>query len=198
MSKDKREKVIEAAKKSFSMFGYKATTIEQIAKIAGVGKGTIYTYFSNKEELLQEILDNLMEEMRESASKAIDPERDFGKNLHHAIYSILIYRKEHGLLLKLAEEVKEIGTQAAVDALQAIEDSIITFIKSQLNQAIEKGKIRDCNSELTAFAMIKMYVALVLDWEKKHEPLSNEQVLDFFERYLMMGLENEHSGGNDK
>ena len=41
MATDKKLKIINAAKKSFSNFGYKATTMDQIAKIAQVGKGTI-------------------------------------------------------------------------------------------------------------------------------------------------------------
>lgn len=48
---DRRQEILEAATKSFSLFGYKATTMDQVAKLANVGKGTIYTFFANKEEL---------------------------------------------------------------------------------------------------------------------------------------------------
>lgn len=41
---DRRKQVLDAASKSFALFGYKATTMEQVAKIANVGKGTIYTF----------------------------------------------------------------------------------------------------------------------------------------------------------
>ena len=54
---DRRGMIIEAATKSFSLFGYKATTMDQVAKLANVGKGTIYTFFKNKEELFNEIVD---------------------------------------------------------------------------------------------------------------------------------------------
>lgn len=52
---DRRQEILEAAARSFTLFGYKATTMEQVAKIANVGKGTIYTFFANKEILFQEI-----------------------------------------------------------------------------------------------------------------------------------------------
>lgn len=48
MSIDRKRQIIEAATKSFSLFGYKATTMEQIAKLANVGKGTIYTFLKTK------------------------------------------------------------------------------------------------------------------------------------------------------
>ena len=44
MAIDRKRSIIEAATKSFSAFGYKATTMDQVAKLANVGKGTIYTF----------------------------------------------------------------------------------------------------------------------------------------------------------
>ncbi|MES9682444.1 helix-turn-helix domain-containing protein, partial [Gottfriedia acidiceleris] len=54
MSFLKKQNILQAATKSFTIFGYKATTMSQIAKQANVGKGTIYTFFKNKEELFDE------------------------------------------------------------------------------------------------------------------------------------------------
>ncbi|MGQ0422282.1 TetR/AcrR family transcriptional regulator, partial [Bacillus sp. HC-Mk] len=48
MAIDRKRSIIEAATKSFSAFGYKATTMYQVAKLANVGKGTIYTFFKNR------------------------------------------------------------------------------------------------------------------------------------------------------
>ncbi|GAA3330028.1 hypothetical protein GCM10020331_080890 [Ectobacillus funiculus] len=45
MAIDRKWAIIEAATASFASFGYKATTIDQVAKMANVGKGTIYTFF---------------------------------------------------------------------------------------------------------------------------------------------------------
>ncbi len=80
---------MEAAERSFSMFGYKASTVDQIAKIANVGKGTIYTFFSNKEELFSEIITNLVKETKLAASAAIKEDRPFYENLHNALYDVI-------------------------------------------------------------------------------------------------------------
>ena len=63
---DRRKQVLDVASKSFALFGYKATTMEQVAKIANVGKGTIYTFFTNKDELFDEILLSAIMEMKRS------------------------------------------------------------------------------------------------------------------------------------
>jgi len=51
-SEDKKRKIIEAALSVFSTLGYNKARIQDIAKLAGVGDGTIYQYFKNKQEIL--------------------------------------------------------------------------------------------------------------------------------------------------
>ena len=48
---DVRQKILNAAEHRLWHFGYKKTTIDEIASDAGVGKGTVYLYFENKEDI---------------------------------------------------------------------------------------------------------------------------------------------------
>lgn len=52
----KKEQIMEAALAIFSVKGFHLAKIEEIAQQAGVGKGTVYEYFSSKEALFKEIL----------------------------------------------------------------------------------------------------------------------------------------------
>lgn len=45
------EAILDAADRLFAQFGFKKTTVEEIAQEAGIGKGTIYLHFKSKEEL---------------------------------------------------------------------------------------------------------------------------------------------------
>ena len=80
MAIDRRSEIIKAATRSFSLYGYKATTISQVAKLANVGKGTIYTFFTNKEQLFNEIVSNLVKDMEIAANKVIKPSLPFKEN----------------------------------------------------------------------------------------------------------------------
>ena len=187
---DERKKLImEAAKKSFSMFGYKGTTVSQIAKIAGIGKGTVYLSFENKEEILHEIILSLIEEMKHLARESIRTEHSFYTNLHHVIYNVLVFRKEHQMLRKLLDELNEIGTKVVSEAFQTLESEVISFIKEHLEIAMAKGEIKPCNSELTAFVMLKLYIAIVIEWEQKaQQEMSDEEIEQLFRLYLIEGL----------
>ena len=58
----KRKDIALSCKSLFVTKGMKALTIAEVAKTAGVGKGTIYEYFSNKEEIIFEIINIFMQE----------------------------------------------------------------------------------------------------------------------------------------
>lgn len=47
----KREQILEGAKRVFKRLGFDAASMNDITREAGVSKGTIYVYFSNKEDL---------------------------------------------------------------------------------------------------------------------------------------------------
>ena len=48
----KRERILAAATERFTAFGYRKTSIEDVARAAGVAKGTVYLYYRSKPELL--------------------------------------------------------------------------------------------------------------------------------------------------
>ncbi len=188
MSVDRKRNILDAAARSFTLFGYKATTMDQVARIATVAKGTIYTFFKNKEELFNDIIDQLILEMKFVAKNAIQPDQTFAENLHQALFKVLEFRKKHQLALQLSQEVKEIGTPEAIEAIQKLEDAVLSFVKKQVDAAIEKGEIKQCDPEVTAYVMVKMYIALVIDWEKENESLDKQKIGELFRLYLLEGL----------
>ncbi|RJR48563.1 MAG: TetR/AcrR family transcriptional regulator [Desulfobacteraceae bacterium] len=52
---DVKEKIIRESIRLFLANGFKGTSVEEITKAVGVGKGTLYWYFKSKDEILQSI-----------------------------------------------------------------------------------------------------------------------------------------------
>jgi len=65
-SKTRKNNIIEAAGKVFSEKGYSVATVEDIANAAGVAKGSIYNYFTSKQELFTALFLEMMEHDREA------------------------------------------------------------------------------------------------------------------------------------
>jgi AcrR family transcriptional regulator len=188
LEKDRRGMIVDAATKSFSLFGYKATTMDQVAKLANVGKGTIYTFFKNKEELFHEIISSLVKEMIAEAESVIDPKLSFADNVHHALYRLLEFRSRHQLMIKLIQEEKEMGTMAVTEMLVLVENEIVAYLKKKIEFGIEIGAIPPNNPELTSFILLKLYVSLVSDWERNHQALSSDKIADIMKNFLLKGL----------
>ena len=53
-------------------------------------------------------------------------------------------------------------------------ERILSYIKEKIETAIENGSIKPCDPELTAFVMLKLYIALIFDWEN-HPPLEKRR-----------------------
>ncbi|MEB1807147.1 MAG: TetR/AcrR family transcriptional regulator [Bacillaceae bacterium] len=190
MAKDKKKVIIQAATKSFSLFGYKATTMDQVAKIAKVGKATIYTFFATKEELFQEIINDLAREMQQVATEEINHEQPFTVNLHRSMLRILDYRETHTLVIKLFQEVKEFGTPACFDAIARLEEEILSFIEREVVYALDKGQLKPCDPKITAFLILKMYISLAHTWGLKNKKIPKEEIANLLNLYLMEGIAN--------
>ena len=137
---DRRQEILEAAAKSFSLFGYKATTMDQVAKIANVGKGTIYTFFANKEELFNAIVVKMINEMRAEADAVSVEGAPFEQNAHARLMQMLKFRGTHQLYAKLIDEEKELRTPAVGEVLQAIEKEIVFYVKEKIEKGLPKVK----------------------------------------------------------
>src|SRR3954466_1153651 len=56
----RREAILAAALEEFSASGFAATRLDDVARRAGVAKGTIYLYFRDKESLFQELVRSML------------------------------------------------------------------------------------------------------------------------------------------
>lgn len=77
----KAQRIRIAAEKIFSMYGYEKATIDQIIALADVGKGTVYKYFGNKENLFYHIVSERNVAFVEMLRKAVDAHYDVKSKL---------------------------------------------------------------------------------------------------------------------
>lgn len=71
-AEERPEALYQAALDVFSKNGYHATRLEEVAKAAGVSKGTIYNYFENKEDLLRQALEHKFETVFLTTENALE------------------------------------------------------------------------------------------------------------------------------
>lgn len=70
-----KKKVLTTALKLFASNGFHATTTAKIAKQAGVSEGTIYKYFSSKDDLLVKLLQPILMEIKQNFFSNLDDQK---------------------------------------------------------------------------------------------------------------------------
>ena len=91
-SEETRRAILDAARKRFLHYGFKKTTIDEIAADAAIGKGTVYLYFETKEAILftlaREVKRNVTDQMRAIAGSLASPEEKLRRMFLASILSV--------------------------------------------------------------------------------------------------------------
>ncbi len=188
MDGNRQQAIVDAAKKSLALFGYKGTTMDQVAKMANVSKGSIYNFFASKEDLFAVMVEDMVRELESVLHASVQNGQPVFTSLHHVMSDVLQFRQEHELLAKLYHEMHELGTAAANDAIRHIDDKVLSFIERLIRQAVQQDQLKPCDPEITAFLFMRFYIALVSEWSERHEPLDNEMISHLFQFYFVQGL----------
>jgi AcrR family transcriptional regulator len=67
----RRSQILAAARQSFTRHGVTRTTVETIAKTAGLAKGTVYLYYRSKDDMLQQVLTEDLAELKDDAARCL-------------------------------------------------------------------------------------------------------------------------------
>lgn len=98
---DKRDGILQAAWGLIRHYGYNKTTIDDIAKKAGVGKGTVYLYFRSKGEIMLALTDltnkRITEELEKIAKEGESPRERLRKCLLFRVMTLfdLVHKYPH-------------------------------------------------------------------------------------------------------
>jgi len=139
----KREAIIQAALQVFSEKGYHNARMEEVATVAGIGKGTIYEYFDSKLQLFQAVLENSIKVYYDSIILEENPSLSFEERLRRLIHSHVCFSQENRQLTRIVFWDTEIMDSELKDWFMSIrkekEEQMINIIR----QSIKKGELRD-------------------------------------------------------
>ena len=142
-AKKTRKKLKKAALDVFSEKAVDAATVEEITKKADVGKGTLYQYFADKDEvvvtLIEEAIDHLIERIRSYGQQPRTLE-DMLEHLLNAHYEFSVNSKEEFLLLfqgkllvKLQYDTPDELEEPYLHYLGEIEEQISTYLSPRID-----------------------------------------------------------------
>lgn len=89
---DVREAILDATDQLLARYGYKKMTVEDLAREAGIGKGTIYLHFSSKEEIALSHIDRIVERLKERLHEIAQSGRPPADKLQEMLTTRVLFR----------------------------------------------------------------------------------------------------------
>ncbi len=153
-SDESRAEIVSSAKRLFQQYGYKKTTVSDIAKAMGKVKSAIYYYFPDKESLLRAVIDEeigkLIRSIKDAVGRASTPEEKL--RAYALIRSLEIrrlsteytrFQEEYDELYPLVKEIHERYDHFERDTLKGI-----------LEVGMELGHFNKTDSAMLADAIL--------------------------------------------
>jgi AcrR family transcriptional regulator len=188
-SAERPEEISAAALRVFARRGLHKTTLDDVAKEAGVSKGTIYRYFKNKEDLFtaaaQQVVPTLDElVIRRSASSSAE------EQLGNVLRSIArtIYRRFRAPAYLAFFGLMAAETLRHPEWGQLYFERIVLALNRQiaelLQKAMEDGIARKLDPLLTGRAFAGMFLIMAVT----QEHLGGKRLTPFSEKYIVDSL----------
>jgi AcrR family transcriptional regulator len=153
----KRRQILDGARKVFLDRGFDGASMGEIARSAGVSKGTLYVYFADKNRLFEAIVE---EEVLEQGKLAFnfDPGRDVATTLSEfgQAYIELLCRPGGGSAIRtvmaIAERMPEVGRRFYEQVLEKTIGSLADYLAAHVGPG--DLAIDDCHFAASQFMLM--------------------------------------------
>ncbi len=151
MSKeDKKQEILDAASELFLRYGYRKTTLDDVANAVRIRKSTLYHYFNNKEDLFRMTVKTIHDQLCNQFSEII-------RNNDDLQVMLVELANAHRENMEIVRPAKEVLIGEVSEFLPIVEDifietkeSLFNSLKTKLDDAISNGILKPFNTEIAA------------------------------------------------
>lgn len=165
----KRSRIIAAAIQVFAQRGFHATRIDHIAEAAGIGKGTIYQYFSTKDDLFLAVYDFWMDSYEAAMQRAAAAHADDPLAAADALIETAIaFYEEHAayapILLEFWAHALRSDNPHFLERIQQMKETLRTIGASIAEKLVKKGAFVPVDT--ASFAQLELGISdgIFLHW----------------------------------
>ncbi|MCW8987637.1 MAG: TetR/AcrR family transcriptional regulator [Gammaproteobacteria bacterium] len=197
---DRPAEILTAALKTFSVKGFAATKLVEVAKEAGVSKGTLYLYFESKEALFKEVVSEFV---LPQIAKAEEHAEQYSGSTKELMFNLVDHWRTHVLETELSGISKMMIAEASnfPDLAHFYLENVIQrtrhFVANLIELGIQRGEFRKCNSQYAARAFLTPMVFSAI-WQYSLAPFDESydinEYLNLSMDIFMRGILKENQG----
>ena len=188
---DKKIQILEAALDAFARYGYKKTTLDDVASALDMTKGNLYLYFQNKKDLYEKTvafaLRRWQGKVAEAAARVDDPSERFMVLGRKAFE----YIEADGRLRAVLERDPTIfPLSPADDRFAEINRDSIEMLAGVIRRGVEAGRFGPLNVDHAAGFLFSIYIMFIIKSYVRPEGSSTGRMFEEGLALILRGLEN--------
>jgi AcrR family transcriptional regulator len=190
-AEERRSQILGAALDVFSRKGLHGATIREIASAAHLAEGTIYLYFSSKQDVFRGVIRFLAEDAVAASvvdrTQAVDDEAYLSTMLRDRIQSLARYAS----LIRLIAHEADLHVELRREFFSTLHHAFVARFGEYLKIRTEQGAFRPVNIDLTAsicFRLMMSHVMVHHVLELDRSPHDEEQILDEMVALILYGV----------
>ncbi len=170
LPEEKRERILRSAATLFAISGFMKTDVAQIAKSAGVAKGSMYNYFSSKDEIYRDVARDGLEKSRKAVYGGIEQDWDIYQQMDHIFRKGADFAAEYPEYVLVYLNVSSVGMERFADEVSRdVEKYTSDHLKRLIRDGMDKGLVRpDLNVNITAFSINGLYILFLFSLVSRH------------------------------
>jgi AcrR family transcriptional regulator len=192
-AESRRAEILDAALRVFGQYGFRRTSMDDVAREADIGKGTIYLSFTSKEEVFQALSERLSQRMlagAEAASRRPGTTADKLAAMHAAwfgTYADTIRRSPH------AADLLDAKHRLSADLVTDAASRYKRLVRDVLTDAAVAGELDLEPAGLTADTAAELLIASARGLESSAaSPAAYRRHLTTLVRVMIAGLASRH------
>ncbi len=188
-NKERRQKLLDCSVELFIEKGYYNTAIRDIIYLSGIGTGTFYNYFTDKEDILKVLLEGFADQIITAINNYYETETDLYKRfIETKRVTMQVFAKNK----KLSEIYSRVsGASHPIDmCLKQFEDKLIGFYSRNIEYGIKNGLFKKVSVFPVAHAILAIEKFSLYKWIVL-KAITKEEMVDMvvsFHETLAAGL----------
>ncbi len=183
-----KKMLIEVARELFALHGKKEVTMNDIAEASKKGRRTLYTYFTNKEEIYKAVIDRELETVLERLNKVSNEAKEPDVKLTNHIITHLdaikdVVNRNGSLRADFFHDIYEVErTRRKIDIKEQ------ALIKKILADGVEKKLFKRMDVELSSIVLFYAIKGLEVPYIRQNISDSFEQNKDYIVEFVLRGI----------
>jgi AcrR family transcriptional regulator len=168
------ERILAAARKRFENFGFRHTSIAEIADDAGVAAGTIYWHFESKEALFLRLIDAENADWLERARAALHQPGNALERLARLARGSMEFYQQSRLMLAVLRRDRSMIHAPMLDSIHVrLQEQTVSLMAQVLRDGIDDGSMRSVEPEKAAYVLFSVGHALFNQSDHPYEDLAD-------------------------